>query len=230
MPPLLRRPNPPSHLPAPLCRRPSPRYPDPARGAARKEGRMFLSTAAARSLRIQIRRGAARREGHVFLSAAVSPPLLPLCSSLSLPLPALLGQRQRAAQRGQPHHGDCGGAWPRLVLLLRRCPSSPHLPFHRRRSRSSLAAATAFLPASLGSSWPEEEADLKPEEALAAAASSDLARPSSSPTALPLDGGRSSGGVARWQAATTGCDARSCAGEASQSSSSVAPFFSFLFH
>jgi hypothetical protein len=31
------------------------------------------------------------------------------------------------------------------ALLLRRCPSSPHLPFHRRRSRSSLAAATAFL-------------------------------------------------------------------------------------
>jgi hypothetical protein len=83
--------------------------------------------------------------------------------------------------------------------------------------------------ASLGSSWPEEEADLKPEEALAATASSDPARPSSSPTALPLDSGRSSGGVARWQAATAGCDARSSAGEASQSSSSVAPFFSYLF-
>jgi hypothetical protein len=42
---------------------------------------MFLSTAAARSLRIQIQRGAARREGHVFLSAAAAhslpPSLLP---------------------------------------------------------------------------------------------------------------------------------------------------------
>jgi hypothetical protein len=52
---LLRRPNPPSHLPTPLCRRPFPQDPDPARGAARRKGR-------------------------VFLSAVVSPPLLPLCS------------------------------------------------------------------------------------------------------------------------------------------------------